>query len=109
MSGVATLRYSDVVRLAVPNRCRSSRVARQQLERVGGGDETGGVGDGAVVQLLPEADPVRLAGQHLPVGEVETLNIAKNTRVILETICWCSRKAPIYLLKICKSKLLLNF
>ena len=54
-------------------------------------NESGGVGDGAVVQLLSEADPVRLAGQHLAVGEVETLDIAKNPRVILETICWGSR------------------
>ena len=95
MPSVATLRYPHVVGLAVPDRGGGARVARQQLERVRAGDEAGRVGDGAVVQLLSEADPVRLAGQHLAIGEVETLNIAKNTRVILETVSRCSENTII--------------
>ena len=44
----------------------------------------------SLTHLLPEADPIRLAGEKLTVGKVEALNVARYPSMVLEAVCWGS-------------------
>ena len=91
LAGVTTVRDAEEGCLAVGHSGGGPGGPSQQLEGVGRGVEAGGEGDGAEVQLLPEADLVRLAGEDLAVGEVEALDVSEYSRVVLQTV---SRGSP---------------
>ena len=91
LPGVATVRDAEEGCLAVVHSGGGSGGPSQQLEGVGRGVKAGGEGDGAEVQLLPEADLVCLAGEDLAVSEVEALDVSEYSRVVLQTV---SRGSP---------------
>ena len=86
LSGVSPVWDAHVGCLAVGHSGGSPGRPGQHLEGVRGSVQTGGEGDGAEVQLLSEADLVRLAGENLTVGEVEALDVAEYPRVVLEAV-----------------------